>query len=80
MAKAKKVEQAEPKENAVLGHPGYITELFIGRRERFVEADLPQVPLAKLTMSRKPMMQRTYRRSGRSLQGGEADSRCASAV
>ncbi len=71
MAKAKKVEQAEPKENAVLGHlAGYITELFInGDVNAFVEADLLQDLLVyKLDDVAKPMMQRTVQKIGKELK------------
>jgi len=71
MAKAKKSEQAEPKENAVLGHlAGYITELFInGDVNAFVEADLLQDLLVyKLDGVAKPMMQRTIQKIGKELK------------
>jgi len=71
MAKAKKVEQAEPKENPVLGHlAGYITELFIsGDVNAFVEADLLQDLLVyKLDDIAKPMMQHTVKKIGKELK------------
>jgi hypothetical protein len=71
MAKAKKVEQAEPKENPVLGHmASYITELFIsGDVNAFVEADLLQDLLVyKLDDVAKPMMQHTVQKMGKELK------------
>ena len=67
----RKVEQAEPKENAVLDHlAAYITELFInGDVNAFVEADLLQDLLVyKLDDVAKPMMQRTVQKIGKELK------------